>query len=124
MAILNPGGYFHVSDGSYHVPYPGLYQFTITFCSYTDVGPKFFLLVDGVYTAYMRNYDGVDWENSIIMTRNLHLQANQVITVDVSDIDGVYGEGGGADANYKDDESGNKINGYYSWFTGHLIYAD
>ncbi len=59
----------------------------------------------------MRNYDGADHSNSLIMTRNLHLLAGQVITIDVSEINGVYGEQSGQD-------------GYYSWFTGHLIYAD
>ncbi len=103
--ILNPGGHFKPSDGSYVVPCDGLYQFTVAFQSITDAEPKFNLKVDGITKAYIKNFDNIDHENSLILTRNLHLLTAQVITIDVSGLDGVYAV-------------------YESWFTGHLIYAD
>ncbi len=72
----------------------------------------------------MRHVDNDEDDNSLIMTRNLRLQAGQIVSIDLSGIDGVYGQGGGADENYKDSDSSNRIDGYYSWFTGHLIYAE
>ena len=60
----------------------------------------------------MRNYDGTNYENSLILTRNLHLQVGQVVSVDVTDIESVYGS------------SHYAAKGYESWFTGHLLYAD
>ncbi len=111
-AIWNPGGHFNSSEGSYHIPFKGMYQFTITLRAHNDFSPKFRLFVDGSRVAYMRNYDNDHDDNSLIMTRNLHLETGQVITVDVSDMNGVRGE-------YSDGKAG-----YYSWFQGHLIYAD
>ncbi len=112
VAILNPGGHFDPSDASYHVPYDGLYQFTISISSYTDAKPKFFLKVDGVFVASTKNYDDIDHENSLSLTRNLLLEAGQVVKLDVSEINGVYGQSGGG------------VDGVLSWFTGHLIYPD
>ena len=110
VPILNPGSHFKPSINSYVTPYDGLYQFTVAFRSYEDEEPKFYLMVDGIKVAYMRNYDNEhnDHRNSLILTRNLHLFTGQVITIEVQYNDallGVYG-------------------GYSSWFTGHLIYAD
>ena len=107
---MNLGGHFKPSDGSYVVPYSGLYQFTVAFESKDDDRPKFYLQVDGATVAYMRNYDtpSSGHENSLILTRNLHLLTGQIITIEVqydSALLDAYGE-------------------YSSWFTGHLIYAD
>ena len=107
-AILNPGSHFKPSDDSYVVPYDGLYQFTVAYWSYRDAEPKFYLKVDGVKVAYMRNYANTDHENSLILTRNLHLVTGEVITIDVTYSKALLGAHGG----------------YESWFTGHLIYAD
>ncbi len=113
VAILNPGGHFKPNDGSYVVPYRGLYSFTIAIEAHDDVRPKFYLQVDGDEVAYMKNYDdGTEKDNSLIMTRNLYLNAGQVITIDASNIDGVQGESGWGEP------------AYYSWFQGHLIYVD
>ena len=109
--ILNPGGHFFASDGSYVVPYPGLYQFTIAFKGRNDEELKIYLEVDGAVKGYAKHEDGTVDSNSVMLTTNLHLEAGQVITVDVHEINGVYGEKDG-------------IPGSYSWFTGHLIYAD
>ena len=69
VPILNPGGHSDPSGGNYTIPYNGLYQFTIAFECYTDLQPKFYLLVDGTSVAYMKNFDDT-YENSLIMTRN------------------------------------------------------
>ena len=88
-------------------PYPGLYQFTIALEVYTEPEPELYMSVDGTRVAYMANWDDTDYDNSLILTRNLHLHAGQVVTVDAFGVGGVWGDGG-----------------KYSWFTGHLIYAD
>ncbi len=111
VAILNQGGHFNPDDGSYIAPYSGLYQFTVAFES-DEATPKFNLAVDNIQVAYARNFDDTDFDNSLILTRNLHLNAGQKVTLNVAEIDAVYGE------------SNTGQDGYYSWFTGHLIYID
>ena len=105
VAILNPGNHYSVSSGQYRTPYKGLYQFTIAFQCRGHKTPAFNLKVDGVAKAFVRNNDDVEQGNSITMTRNIHLEVGQVVSVDVSQMGTVYGN-----------------SGYDSWFTGHLIY--
>ena len=69
--------------------------------------PIFRLRVDGSSVAFMRNSDNWEDDNSIIMTRNLHLEEGQVVSLDLSQMTHVWGN-----------------SGYESWFTGHLIYSD
>ncbi len=70
----------------------------------------FKLMVDGQDVAYMRNADrGPDpiYQNSITMTRNLHLERGQVVTLDLSFMERVVGK-----------------EGLTSWFSGHLVYSN
>ncbi len=72
--------------------------------------PIFALNIDRQKVAFIRNSDVDEIDsnnNSITMTRNIHLQAGQIVSVGVAQMDRVYGNGG-----------------QDSWFTGHLIYLD
>ena len=68
---------------------------------------SFILEVNNEDVAFIKNFDNTQGRNSVIMTRNLHLLAGQVVTLVLSQMDKVWAN-----------------DGYESWFTGHLIYAD
>ncbi len=107
MEILNDGNHYNATTGEYVVPYDGLYQFTVAFQAVGDKILKFTLMVNGTGVAYMGNEYKDHEDKSVIMTRNLYLYEDDVVSLDVEEMDKVYGN-----------------EGFESWFTGHLIYAD
>ncbi len=66
------------------------------------------LMVDGINVAHGRNDDNAIGHNSVGLTRNIHLTAGQVVSVNYASLQQVYGFS----------------TGYNSWFQGLLIYAD
>ncbi len=108
---MNPGNHFDPDKGSYKVPYSGLYHFTVVMQAYDDSDIHIRLVVDGKNVAYAGNPDYTKNQNTVVLTRNLHLSAGQVVSVDTHQMSSVYG-------------SSYSMLGYESWFSGDLIYPD
>ena len=71
----------------------------------------FRIKIDGTAAGFIKSFDNTFDENSIIVTKNFHLMAGQVVTSDYSDMNSICASYGG-------------IIGYESWFSAHLIMPD
>ncbi len=97
--------------GECNVPYDGLYQVTMVFQGDNDMSLMFRILIDGYAEAFAKQFDSTHQENTIILTRNFHLWAGQIVAADYGEVDGIYA-------------SSNEVIGYESWFHIHLIIPD
>ena len=72
---------------------------------------RIYLSVVGSVGGYFKHEDGSIADNSVMLTKELHLTAGQAVGIYVADATGVY-------TSYNGDI------GFETWFCGHLIIPD